>query len=399
VLSIQDVRNDIPILNNVTYMDCAATSPIPRPVFESMKSYWEECPFNFGRSLAFFKGSKEVSARCNQAIAEVAGLLGADAKEIVFTKNTTEAINIVAHGLNLGRGDEVVISNIEHQSNFIPWLHVSKQKGFKVIVAEASQKGIITPEEIERIVSKKTRLVSINHASNIFGSIQDVETITRIVHDNSGKILFDAAQSAGRLPIDVKKIDCDFMAICGRKSLMGPQGTGALYGKYDALEELSPHITGGGAADLTGLNEYTFAEVPHRFHAGIYNAMGIIGMGRAAKYVGKDIGVERIRVHVKKLFKRLWKGLEQMASVKTYGPSEVEYQNGVVSFNIDHIDSREAAKHLDEKANIIVAGGSHGSPTAMQQIGEKGTVRASLQYYNTEEEVDLLLSTLEDMGV
>jgi cysteine desulfurase/selenocysteine lyase len=394
LLSTQDVRSDIPIIEKVIYMDCAATSPIPRPVLEAMQRYWEECPFNYGRSLAVFKLSKEVNKRCSGAMEALAGLINASSQELVFTKNTTEALNIVTHGVNFVPGDEVLISNIEHQSNFIPWLYLGKNKDVKIKIVHANEDGIVTPEEVQNKVSSKTKLISLNHASNIFGSIQDVKAIGQIAHDNSARLLIDAAQTVGRLPIDVKDIDCDFLAMCGRKSLMGPQGTGALYGKREALEELTPQIIGGGAADLKGLNEFEFAELPHRFHAGIYNAMGIIGLGRSVEYVGTDIGVERIRSHVMSLYSYLRKEIDQIDSVTTYGPRDLEQQNGVLSFTLGDIDSREVSKLLDDQSNIIVAAGTHGSPTAMQQLGVDGTVRVSLQFYNTEEEVDKLISTL-----
>ncbi|MHA2301826.1 MAG: aminotransferase class V-fold PLP-dependent enzyme [Candidatus Thorarchaeota archaeon] len=398
MLSTQEVRRDIPILDKLIYMDCAATSPIPRPVLEAMQSYWEECPFNYGRSLAVFKLSKEVNRRCSGAMDALAGLINASSQELVFTKNTTEALNIVTHGVNFAPGDEVIISNIEHQSNFIPWLYIGKNKDVKIKVAIANEEGIVTPEEIQNKISSRTKLISINHASNIFGSIQDVKAIGRIAHDNSARLLIDAAQTVGRLSIDVKDIDCDFLAMCGRKSLMGPQGTGALYGKREALEELTPHIVGGGAADLKGLGEFTFAELPHRFHAGIYNAMGIIGLGRSVEYVSKDIGIERIRSHVKNLYSYLRKEMDQIDSVTTYGPRDLEQQNGVLSFTLSDFDSREVSRQLDDQASIIVAAGSHGSTTAMQQLDVGGTVRVSLQFYNTEQEVDKLISTLNHIG-
>ena len=398
MLSTQEVRRDIPILKKIVYMDCAATSPIPRPVLEAMKSYWEECPFNYGRSLAVFKLSKEVNKRCSRAMENLAGLINASSHELVFTKNTTEAINIVAHGVSFAPGDEVLISNIEHQSNFIPWLYVGQQKDIKVKIANANEEGIITPEEIQNTISSRTKLVSINHASNIFGSIQDIKSISRIAHDNSAKILVDAAQTIGRLPVDVKDLDCDFLVMCGRKSLMAPQGTGALYGKMEALEELSPHTTGGGAADLKGLTEFTFAEIPHRFHAGIYNAMGIIGLGRSVEYVSRDIGVERIRSYIKRLYSYLRKEIDQIDFVTTHGPRNLEQQNGVLSFNLTGFDSREVSRQLDNQTNIIVAAGTHGSTMAMQQLGVDGTVRAALQFYNTKEEVDKLISTLKLIG-
>ena len=217
MLSTQEVRRDIPILGKVIYMDCAATSPMPRPVLEAMQSYWEECPFNYGRSLAIFKLSKEVNKRCIRAMGNLAGLINASLDELVFTKNTTEALNIVAHGMNFEPGDEVLISNIEHQSNFIPWLYLGQQKDIKVKIANANEEGIITPEEIQNNISSRTKLISINHASNIFGSIQDIKTIGRIAHDNSAKLLVDAAQTVGRLPVDVKDLDCDFLAMCGSR--------------------------------------------------------------------------------------------------------------------------------------------------------------------------------------
>jgi cysteine desulfurase/selenocysteine lyase len=328
----------------------------------------------------------------------LAGLINASSQELVFTKNTTEALNIVTHGVNFAPGDEVIISNIEHQSNFIPWLYIGKNKDVKIKVAIANEEGIVTPEEIQNKISSRTKLISINHASNIFGSIQDVKAIGRIAHDNSARLLIDAAQTVGRLSIDVKDIDCDFLAMCGRKSLMGPQGTGALYGKREALEELTPHIVGGGAADLKGLGEFTFAELPHRFHAGIYNAMGIIGLGRSVEYVSKDIGIERIRSHVKNLYSYLRKEMDQIDSVTTYGPRDLEQQNGVLSFTLSDFDSREVSRQLDDQASIIVAAGSHGSTTAMQQLDVGGTVRVSLQFYNTEQEVDKLISTLNHIG-
>lgn len=398
MLSTQEVRRDIPILEKVIYMDCAATSPMPRPVLKAMQSYWEECPFNYGRSLAVFKLSKEVNKRCSGAMDALAGLINASSHELVFTKNTTEALNIVAHGINFASGDEVIISNIEHQSNFIPWLYLGKKKDVKIKLAYANEEGIITPEEIQDKISSKTKLISLNHASNIFGSIQDVKAIGRIAHDNSARLLIDAAQTVGRFTIDVKDMDCDFLAMCGRKSLMGPQGTGALYGKREALEELSPHIIGGGAADLKGPSEFAFAELPHRFHAGIYNAMGIIGLGRSVEYVSRDIGVERIRSHVISLYSYLRKEMDQIDSVTTYGPRDLEQQNGVLSFTLGDFDCRDVSRLLDDQASIIVAAGSHGSPTAMQQLGVDGTVRVSLQFYNTERDVDKLTSILNRIG-
>lgn len=397
MLSTQEVRFDIPILKNLIYMDCAATSPIPRPVFEAMSNYWNECPFNYGQSHASFRGSKETKRRCDEARKNVAELINSKPEEVVFTKNTTEAINIVAHGLDFGRDDEVLISNIEHQSNHIPWLCIGKQKNIKVKVIRANQEGRIPPEKIEEMISPRTRLISITHASNVFGSIQDVKTIGRIAQNYGVTFLIDSAQTAGRIPIDVKEIDCDFMAICGRKSLMGPQGTGALYGREDVLQNLNPHEIGGVAAILEDDNEYRLAELPDRLHAGMYNAMGIVGLGRAVKYVGKDIGIGRVRAHIEELTCYLIDRLEQIDSVLLYGPKKLVQQNGVISFNLAGTDSRDMAWRLDNLANIAVGSGSHGSPGAMHQIKASGTVRVSLQFYNTKEEIDRLLSAIDQI--
>lgn len=398
VITPAQCRSDIPILKKVTYFDCAATCPTPRPVIDAIIDYWKRYPYNYAPDLAVFAGSAKVKRVCDEARSEAARLINASPSEIVFTKNTTEAINIVANGIRWKRGDEIIISNIEHQSNHIPWLRLVDTKGVKLKIVKSNAEGITNPEVFNKAIGPKTKLIATLHASNVLGSIQDVSAIGKIARQKGILFLVDAAQTAGRLPIDVKEIGCDFMAICGRKSLMGPQGSGLLYGRSDALEALVPSQIGGVAASLVSEDSYQLSDVPHRFHAGIYNAMGIIGLGRGIRYVSKEIGIDRSRKRIRFLTEKLVGGLEGIKGVRIYGPRDLDSQNGVVSFNLEGFDSKDVALRLDKTKSVIVGSGSHGSLSAMKHINATGTVRASLHFFTSEEDIDLLLSSLRRMS-
>ena len=367
-----------------------------------MADYWASNPFNYygGRSgQAFYEASQKIADLCDQTRKDLARLIGASESEIVFTRNTTHGINIVANGFPLKPRDQVIISDIENQSNHIPWLSLSSRLGIEVKVVESDNLGQIDPAEIERAITRRTRLISVTCVSNIFGTVQPVEEIGELAKSRGIMVLLDAAQLMGRLPVDVGRLGCDFLVSCGRKGLMGPQGMGFLYGKLSSLEMLKPLELGGGSASLTGLHDYSLSDVPHRFESGIQNAPGMIGLGRAVNYVGTDIGVESIPHMVEPLTRKLIEGLEEIHSVTVYGPKDPKLQVGIVSFNVGELDSGKVAAKLDQKGRVIVAAGSHGAPHVMKKIGARGTVRASPHCYNNDEDIAALLRHIKDVAV
>ena len=227
MLSVEQVRKDIPLLDQIVYLESASVSPPPRPVIDAMTEYYTNSPFNYG--VGVFQPSIQVVQKVDSARKKIATFLHAEPDEIVFTKNTTEAINLLASGLDWKKDDEVIITSVEHQSNYIPWLRLGQEYGVKVRVVKTDSAGILDVAAVEENFTDKTRLVSVTHVSNVFGTIQRVSEVCKLAREHNALSLVDAAQSVGRLKFDVKEIGCDFTSVCGRKSLGGPQGTGALW--------------------------------------------------------------------------------------------------------------------------------------------------------------------------
>ena len=395
-LSVEQIRAHIPLLADLVYLDSSAACPTPRPVVQAMTDYWTRNPFNYyggSSGLAFYKASQRIAELCDRTRKDLAQFIGADKNEVVFTRNTTHGINVVAQGLPLKSGDEVIISDIEHQSNHVPWLSL-RSKGIKVRIVSADNKGRINSRDVETALTERTRIISITAVSNIYGTVQPVAEIGRIAESRGIMFLVDAAQFVGRHPIDVKNLRCDFLVACGRKGLMGPQGIGFLYGKSSSLEQLEPYELGGGSASLTGIHDYELADIPHRFESGIQNAPGIIGLGRGVRYIADDIGLESISRNIRWLTKQLVRGLEAIPSVTVYGPKDPKLQPGIISFNVNGLDSGEVAARLDARSRIIVAAGTHGALHVMRKMGATGTIRASIYCYNNEDDISALLENI-----
>lgn len=390
-----DVRRDIPLLEDVIYLDAASTTPTPRPVVDAMCDYFYNYNANTGRGA--YQMAIRATEKMDQARKKIAGFVNAYPDEIIFTKNTTEAINMVARGLEFEEGDNIVVPNIEHHSNMVPWLNL-RSKGVELRVVNADENGVIDPDSVERAVDENTRLISITHISNSIGSVQPVEAIAQIASETGALYLVDAAQSAGHMGVDVKKLGADFVAFPGHKGFLGPVGTGFLYCARNVQEKLQPLNLGGGTVDQVTEDNFELTEAPYCFEGGTQNIAGFIGLGAALDYLMR-IGMFNVERHSRELTRFMYCEIHDLEKVTVYGSPENIY--GIVSFNIDNINPHDLAKILDESRSICVRSGFHCAIPSMKHIGAYevgGTVRASIHYYNTREEIEILAETLREVS-
>lgn len=393
--SVEEVRSDIPFLNTgVIYLDSAATTPTPEPVLEAMLEYYREYGANIGRGV--HRAAKRATEDFESSRDKIARTIGAESGEIAYTKNTTEALNLIARGLDLEKGDKVVATIFEHHSNLIPWQRLEREAGIELEIVHENSECIIDTSAIERAIDENTRLVTMPHISNALGSRQPVEEVGKIARENDVLFSLDAAQSVGHMPVDVDEIGCDFLAAPGHKGLLGPQGTGFLYIRKDLLDEVEPMLYGGGIVRSVREHECELVDPPQVFDAGTPNIPGIIGLGRAAEYV-MEIGLDRIEKRERKLVDRMLE-IDELNEVKVYGPKSPEKLGGVVSFNLEGMDPHEVSSVLDEVADIATRSGHHCAIPAMEYLGLDGNVRASVHYYNKEENIDKFVEVLAEIA-
>jgi cysteine desulfurase / selenocysteine lyase len=390
-----DVRADIPLLEDYIYLDAASTTPTPRPVVEAMSDYYYHYNVNTGRGA--YRLAVRATQEMERAREKVAGFIKASAPEIIFTKNTTEAINLVARGIDFRKGDRIVVSNMEHHSNLVPWLNL-KKRGVEVEIVNADLEGVIDPSDIEKAINKDTKLLTVTHISNSIGSVQPVEELGKIAHEKETLYLIDAAQSVGHMKLDVNHLMADFIAFPGHKGLLGPVGTGFLYCTSGLQEKMEPINLGGGTVEDVTVDGFQLTQCPNRFEGGTQNIVGYIGLGAAVDYVDR-IGIRKIEKHDRKLTQILYRELNNLEGANVYGSPENIY--GIVSFNIDGMNPHDLAKILDETKNICVRSGQHCAIPSIKHVGVReagGTVRASFHYYNTIEEVKVLIECLEEVS-
>ncbi|MDI6643883.1 MAG: cysteine desulfurase [Methanobacteriaceae archaeon] len=390
-----ELRADIPLLDNIIYLDAASTTPTPKPVVDAMCDYFYNYNVNTGRGA--YKLAVKASERFRSARSTISNFLGCNEHEIIFTKNTTEAINLVANGIDLQKGDSVIVPNIEHHSNFVPWLNL-KRKGVNVKIIKADEFGVVNPAEIEKNVDETTKLITITHISNSIGSVQPIEEIGKIANENNLLYLVDVAQSAGHMKLDLMKINADFIAFPGHKGFLGPVGTGFLYCKDENVENIVPINLGGGTVSDVTEDSFTLDSSPARFEGGTQNISGIIGLEAAVKYI-KKIGIDKIEKHSNKLTKLMFEEIYDIKNTICYGDPENIY--GITSFNINNMNSHDVAKILDETRNICVRSGYHCAIPAIRHFGayeHGGTVRASLHYYNTKEDIQILAEVVKNIA-
>lgn len=389
-MNVDKIRKDFPLLcqkKPIVYFDSACTTLRPNSVLEKMKEYYELYPSCGGRS--HHRLGERVTEEVLRARIAAAKFFGAKSEsEIIFTRNTTEGINLIANSFKWKAGDRVLCSDKEHNSNLVPWL-LAKQRG--ILKHEVFRFGEIS--DFTRKV-KGARLVSIVHSSNVDGTSQDVKEMIKIAHENGALVLLDAAQSAPHREVDVRKLDADFLVCSGHK-MLGPSGIGILYGKMKLLEELNQFIVGGETVTNTSYTSFAPEEIPERFEAGLQDYGGIVGFAEALNYL-KRVGLDGIERHEQMLNMRLTEGLVKLG-VKILGPSDAGLRGGIVGFNVGKMNPHDVSLMLDS-FGIATRSGMHCAHSWFNGQGLKGSTRASLYLYNTEDEVDFMLGKMKEIA-
>lgn len=389
---VKNIREDFPILKKqingkqLIYFDNAATSQTPTCVINSISDYYNNYNSNIHRGVHSL--SEEATEAYEKARKKIQIHFNAKHKEeIIFTSGTTHSINIVSNGfLNLiGENDEIIVSGLEHHSNIVPWQMMCKKTNSKLKVIPLDKNGELDLKEFKNLVSKKTKLVFLNHVSNALGIINPIEEIIQISHSYNALVLIDGAQSAAHFKIDLQKLNVDFFTASAHK-LCGPTGVGFLYGKKELLEEIEPFMGGGEMISDVTFEKTTYAEIPHKFEAGTPNISGVIAFGVALDYMN-SLGFENIRQYEDKLLKYATEKLKEIDGLIIYG--DVKNKTSVISFNISGIHSYDIGSILD-KYGVAVRTGQHCAQPIMDHFDIPGTVRVSLSFINTFEEIDIL---------
>lgn len=390
-MNIEDVRKDFPLLADVVYLDSASTSLSPEPVLAAVLEYERNYRANVGRGV--HRLAQIASQRYWHAHEKVARFINGEKGTTVFTKNTTEAINMVARGLDLRKGDRIVTTILEHHSNFLPWMQL-RQRGIDLEIVGISDGYSLDLAALEDAVTDTTRLVTLTHASNALGVITPVEEVARICRDHDTLLLVDGAQSVPHIPVDVHRIGAAFLCFSGHK-MLGPTGTGVLWMKDPIMV---PDVLGGGMVETVSDDGYTLAEGYQRYEAGTPNISGGIGLGAAVDYLER-IGLDKIRRSEEHLTTRLIEGLRSIEGVRVYAHNDPAQRIGVVSFNVAGYHPHEVAQALDDQADIMVRSGHHCCMPLMEHLGlPDGTVRASLYLYSAMHEIDALVATVEEIA-
>lgn len=400
-MNLESTRKDFPILQEkrngkpIIYFDNGATTLKPTQVIEAINHYYYKCPANVHRGL--HQLSEEASRLYEESHKKVARFVNAKENEIVFTRNTTESINLVAYSLLsenfFKQGDEILLSRLEHHSNLVPWQFVAQKTGAKLQFAELNKDYTLNMQDYQNKLSKKTKLVAMTQASNTVATITPVKEIAKAAKEIGAYCLIDAAQSAPHFPIDAKKINADFLAFSAHK-MLGPTGIGALYGKEELLQKMQPFLYGGSMIQNVSYEKSTWAKLPDKFEAGTPHIAGAIGFGAATDYLQK-IGMQNIRDHEKELLKYAFKRFQEIPSISIHCPQDAEKQAGIILFDHPKIDAHDLALALDEAANIAVRSGMHCAEPIVSSINPKGLARASFYFYNTKTEIDVFIETLK----
>ena len=386
-MSPQKIREDFPIFQkreNLVYLDNAATTQKPEQVIEAVQNFYEKDNANVGRGL--YDLANDATQKYEDARRKVAEFIGASKDEVVFVRNTSEAENLLAHSLNF-EGD-IVLSEMAHHSEQLPWRRkAEEEEGTKIDYLE-TEKGKISLESAREKITEDVGLVAISHVSNVFGAENPVEKIVEIAHERDALVVLDAAQSTPHIPIDVRRLDVDFLCFSGHK-MLGPSGTGVLYGRKELLQEMKPYQVGGGMIRSVEKGDIEYGEVPGKFEAGTPNIAGAVGLAAAIEYL-EDIGIENIQEHSQRLSRKMIQSLEDIEGIEVLSPSGAN----LVSFTSEYAHPHDIAEVLNQEG-IAVRAGNHCAQPQMQELGINGTARASPYIYNTEGDMEKLLKAVK----
>lgn len=397
-IDIQRIREDFPILKKeiygrpLVYLDNAATTQKPSCVVEMIEKGYYDCNANIHRGVHFL--SQQATEAHESARKVVQRFINAEhPHEVIFTRGTTEAINLVAHSFGLGlceEGDEIIVSQMEHHSNIVPWQLIREIRGIKLRVVPFDEKGVLLIDEYRKLFSEKTKMVAITHVSNALGTVNPIRHLVEIAHSQGVPVLVDGAQSVPHCKIDVQDLDVDFLAFSGHK-IYGPTGIGVLYGKEKWLEKLPPYQGGGEMIKKVTFEKTTYNELPFKFEAGTPDYIGSTALAAALDYVS-EIGMENIAAHEKELLSYATLRMREVDGLRFVGESPEK--SGLISFLLGNIHPYDTGSILD-KLGVAVRTGHHCAEPVMDAFGIEGTVRASFAIYNTKEEVDVLIAGLE----
>ena len=396
----RDFLKEFPTLNKekngkrIAYLDSAATTQKPKVVIDAIKDYYENINANPHR------GAYELSVLATEAYDEarekVRKFINAEHfEEIIFTKNATEAFNLLAlsYGMNfINEGDEIVISIAEHHSNLIPWQNVAKAKGAVLKYMYTDENGELTEEEVHSKITDKTKIVSITHVSNALGTINPVKEIAEYAHSKGAVVIVDGAQSVPHMKVDVRDINADFLVIAGHK-LLAPMGIGALYGKRELLEKMPPVLLGGDMVEYVYEQETTYNVLPYKFEAGTQNVEAAVGLSKAIDYLN-EIGMDNVEKIEKELRSYAIEEISKLEYVNIYGPKDIEKRGGVLSFEIKGVHPHDVASIFDT-FGVCIRAGNHCAQPLMRYMGINATSRASIYLYNTKEDIDRLVEAIK----
>ena len=398
---VRSIRDDFPILGRevhgkpLVYLDNAATSQKPRVVIQALVDYYEQYNANVHRGVHTL--SVEATEAYEEARRKVAGFINAPAPEnVIFVRNSTEAINLVAQTwamANVKSGERIVLTEMEHHSNLVPWQHVAEITGAEIRLMKIDGEYRLDTSDLDELITPSTRLVAFTHMSNVLGTITPAKQITEAAHRAGALALVDGAQSVSHMPVDVQEIGCDFLAFSGHK-MAGPMGIGGLYAKAEVLEQMEPFMRGGEMVLEVTYDYATWADLPMKFEAGTPNVADAIALGVAADYLS-DLGMDNIRQHEMDLTRYALERFHELEEVVTYGPSDPELQGGVISFYMGDIHPHDIGQVLDQEGIAIRTGHHCAMPLVRSKLNVPATARASFYLYNTEGEVDALIDGLK----
>lgn len=392
----KEIVKDFPILNQpgkrLVYLDSSATSQKPGAVIQSVTDYYQNSNANIHRGV--YKLSQKATAEYEYAHEIVAKFINAEFEEVIFTKGTTESLNLLAYSLGntLNEGDEIVLTQMEHHSNIVPWQQIAKEKKLILRFIPLTKDYTLDLNKARQLITNKTKIVSVVHVSNVLGTINPVKEIAELAHAVNALMVVDVAQSIAHMKIDVRELNCDFLAFSGHK-MLAPTGIGVLYGKKELLEKMNPFLYGGDMINEVTFEKSTWNDLPWKFEAGTPNISGAIGLTKAIEYIN-NIGINKINEYCKTLTSYALEKLSEIEGLKIIGTKNLELRGPVISFTVEGLHPHDLCDILD-RDNVAVRGGHHCAMPLMSVLGLSGTARISFYIYNIQEDVDVLVNGIK----